>query len=80
MRSGKATITPSAANSWEPELEEGKEIEKVLVSAADAGRGHLNVKCEVRLVVTASLGDREGTVVTSARRGRGVFWSIRRPA
>ena len=48
-----------------PELEEVKDVEQILVvSAADVGRGHLNVRCEVRLVVTASLGDREETVVT----------------
>jgi hypothetical protein len=48
-----------------PELDEVKEVEQVrVVAATDIGRGHLSVKCEVRLVVTASLNDPAETVVT----------------
>ena len=37
-----------------PELDEVKKVEQVrVVAATDIGKGHLSVKCEVRLVVTA---------------------------
>lgn len=50
----------------EPELDEVKEVEQVEVfEATDIGRGHLSVKCKVRLVITASLNDEAETVVTA---------------
>jgi hypothetical protein len=48
-----------------PELDEVKKVEQVQVyEVTDIGRGHLSVKCKVRLVVTASLNDADDTVVT----------------
>lgn len=48
-----------------PELDEVKKVEQVQVfEVRDIGRGHLNVKCRVRLVITAALNDPEETVVT----------------
>jgi hypothetical protein len=48
-----------------PELDEVKKVEQVrVVAATDIGKGHLSVKCEVRLVVTANLNDPEETVIT----------------
>ncbi len=48
-----------------PELDEVKKVEQVRVVAAnDIGEGHLSVKCEVRLIVTASLNNPGETVVT----------------
>jgi hypothetical protein len=48
-----------------PELDAVKKVEQVrVVAATDIGNGHLSVKCEVRLVVTASLNDPEETVIT----------------
>jgi hypothetical protein len=49
----------------DPELDEVKEVEQVEVfEVADIGRGHLSVKCKVRLTITASLNDAEETVAT----------------
>jgi len=48
-----------------PELDEVKKVEQVEVfEATDIGRGHLSVKCKVRLVITASLNDAAETVAT----------------
>lgn len=48
-----------------PELDEIKEVEQIQVfEVQDIGRGHLNVKCKVRLVITASLNDADDTVMT----------------
>ena len=42
----------------QPELDEVKRVEQVEVfEATDIGRGHLSVRCKVRLVITASLND-----------------------
>src|SRR5262245_2732329 len=49
----------------QPELDEVKKVEQVEVfEATDIGRGHLSVKCKVRLVITASLNDADETVAT----------------
>lgn len=48
-----------------PELDEVKKVEQVEVfEATDIGRGHLSLKCKVRLVITVSLNDAEETVAT----------------
>jgi hypothetical protein len=48
-----------------PELDEVKKVEQVeVVEATDIGRGHLNVRCRARLVVSVSLNDAADTVVT----------------
>ena len=48
-----------------PELDEVKKVEQVQVfEATDIGRGHLSIKCKVRLVITASLNDSDETVAT----------------
>jgi hypothetical protein len=48
-----------------PELDEVKEVEQMrVVAATDIGKRRLSVKCQVRLVVTASLNDPDETVVT----------------
>ena len=48
-----------------PELDEVKEVEQVQVfEMTDIGRGHLSARCKVRLVITVSLNDPAGTVVT----------------
>jgi hypothetical protein len=50
----------------EPVLDEVKAVEQVEVfEATDIGRGHLSVKCKVRLVITASLNDADETVTTA---------------
>jgi hypothetical protein len=62
-----------------PELDEVKKVEQVRVVAAnDIGEGHLSVKCEARLVVTASLNDPGRRSSRSAQRGRCASWSSRR--
>ena len=49
----------------QPEVDEVKTVEAVEVfEATDIGRGHLSVKCRVRLVITASLNDADETVAT----------------
>jgi hypothetical protein len=49
----------------QPELDEVKRVEQVEVfEVTDIGRGHLSVKCRVRLVVTASLNDANESVAT----------------
>jgi hypothetical protein len=49
----------------EPELDAVKEVQNVEVfEATDIDRGHLSVKCKVRLVITVSLNDPDETVVT----------------
>ena len=48
-----------------PELDEVKKVEQVEVfEVTDLGRGHLSVRCKVRLVITASLNDAAETVAT----------------
>jgi hypothetical protein len=48
-----------------PELDEVEKIEQIQVlEATDIGKGHLSLKCRVRLVITVSLNDPEETVVT----------------
>jgi hypothetical protein len=48
-----------------PELDAVKKVEQVrVVAVTDIGKGHLSVKCQVWLVVTASLNDTDETVVT----------------
>jgi hypothetical protein len=48
-----------------PELDEVKKVEHVrVVAVSDIGKGHLSVKCEVRLVVTVALNDADETVAT----------------
>jgi hypothetical protein len=48
-----------------PELDEVKKVEQVEVfEVTDIGRGHLSVRCKVRLVITASLNDADDTVAT----------------
>lgn len=48
-----------------PELDEVKKVEQVQVfEVQDIGRGHLSVKCKVRLVITASLNDADETVMS----------------
>src|SRR5262245_28826192 len=49
----------------EPELDEVKRVESVEVfEATDIGRGHLSLKCKVRLVITVSLNYAEEKLVT----------------
>lgn len=58
---GKDGLPADAA----PELDEVKKVEQIEVfEVRDIGRGHLSVRCKVRLVITASLNDPGETVVT----------------
>jgi hypothetical protein len=57
---GEDGLPPDSA----PELDEVKKVEQVEVfEARDIGRGHLSVKCKVRLVITVSLNDADESVV-----------------